>query len=87
MSFEEWEKITPRGSSNTDYAIYGNLVWGGKLTMKRHYGSTRVMGLLEKKTVEESFAERISGVDIRTPTPASEHKATIWFNKVFGEKN
>ena len=28
MSFEEWEKITPRGSSNTDYAIYGNLVWG-----------------------------------------------------------
>ena len=55
--------------------------------MKRHYGSTRVMGLLEKKTVEESFAERISGVDIRTPTPASEHKATIWFNKVFGEKN
>lgn len=54
--------------------------------MKRHYGSTKVMGLLEKKTNEENFAERISGIDIRTSTPNSEHKAMIWFDKVFREK-
>lgn len=59
---------------------------GGRLTMKRHYGSTRVMGLLEKKTNEDNFTERISGIDIRTPTPNSEHKGMIWFNKVFREK-